>query len=343
MKKLSDEVRQALLAAAREPQTVGDLRQLGLHNHDVQRLIRNRSLQRFHHRYISGSLDEQTARAGCAQAAHPRSVISHRTAAVLRDLRVWTDNHRLLTNPVWLTCEPGKQRRNQKRDDVVLRRADLTSPELQRHRGLLLTSDSRTVVDLARELPFAEAVVTADHALALSVSRAELDDAVRRQSGWPGIQRARSAVAFADPRAESALESMARVVFADAGLPAPVLQAQFWDGHTWMLERVDFWWPDGRTVGEADGLAKFEAATPAERRRLLRRNYERDQRLADRDLELIHFGLEDLFQRPGELVNRLYAAFTRGRRRTGADPIWRTTDPHDPHCWPLPPAANTSF
>lgn len=328
MEKLSEEVRRALLAAAREPQRFGDLRQLGLQEHDIQRLLRNRSLQRFHQRYLSGSLDMETAKATCAQAAYPKSVISHRTAAVLRDLRVWSDSDQPLSAPAWLTCEPGRQRRNQKRDDLVLRRASLLPPDLQRHRGLLMTSDPRTVIDLARELPFTDAVVTADHALATSVPRDELEAALRRQAGWPGIQRARSVIAFADPRSESALESKARAVFAEAGLPRPVLQAQFWDGHRWMPERVDLWWPDGRTVGEPDGLAKFEAATPEKRRRLLRRHYERDQRLADRDLEVVHFGWEDVIRQPRELVGRLEAAFARGRRRTGDPPIWRTTDPH---------------
>lgn len=334
MEKLRGEVRRKLLEAAREPQRFDDLRQLGLREHDIQRLLRNHSLQRFHQRYIDGSLDAQTAAASCAQAAHPKSVISHRTAAVLRDLRVWSSSGKTESAPAWLTCEPGHRIRIQKRNELVLRRASLLPPDLQRHRGLLMTSDPRTVVDLARELPFAEAVVTADHALAISVPRDELGAALQRQAGWPGIQRARSVVAFADPRAESALESMARAVFAEAGLPAPVLQAQFWDGHRWMPERVDLWWPDGRTVGEPDGLAKFDAATPEERRRRLRRHYARDQRLADRDLEVVHFGWEDVLRHPRDLVGRLNAAFARGRRRTGAPPIWRTTDPHT---WPAPP------
>jgi hypothetical protein len=103
-----------------------------------------------------------------------------------------------------------------------------------------------------------------------------------------------------------------------------------------MSERVDFWWPEFRTVVEADGLAKFEAPTATKRRRLLRRAFERDQRLADRDLELVHFGWEDAVLKPDALAARMRAAFARGHRRTGDQPVWRTTDPHDPNLWPIP-------
>jgi hypothetical protein len=333
VKKLTAEVGKSLQAVLWTPQRYSDLRRLGLLDHDLRRLVRNNTLQRIHHHYIAGTLNLQTATARCVQAAYPDSVISHVSAAVLRDLRVWTEGDDQAPATTWLTYRPGKQRRNRKRADVELRRATLQPDDLQRHLGLSLTSDARTTVDLARELPFAQAVVTADHALTVAVTHEELEDVVRRQHRWPGIARARSVLAFADPRSESALESFARAAFAEAGLPAPALQAQFWDGARWMAERVDFWWPDYRTIGEADGLGKFEAATAAERRRRLRRHLERDHRLADRDLEIVHFGWEDVW-RPADLAERFRAAFSRGLRRTADRPVWRAPDLA---AYPLPP------
>lgn len=234
---------------------------------------------------------------------------------------------------MWLTCPPGKNRRNQKRDDVVLRRAGLPPADLQDLKGVSVTSAARTTVDLARDLPLRESMVTVDHALATAVCRDDLESVLRRQRRWPGIQTARRAIAFGDPRSESALESIARVLFAEAGLPAPVLQARFWDGQRWTAERVDFWWPQFRTVVEADGLAKFEAPTVKQRRRILRKAFERDQRLADLDLELFHFGWEDAVLKPDQLAGRLRAAFTRGNRRTGEPLTWRSADPA---LYPLP-------
>ena len=324
VERLGDDVREWLLAARRRPLRHLELRQFGLEKYDVERLVRNGVLQRAHARYLDGAVDARIACIACAQAAHPRSVISHFTAAELSELRVWTNvDRRPFAETVWLSCEPGR-RRNLKRADVVLRRAGLTEADLQLHRGLWLTSDARTTVDIARELPLREAVVTIDHALSAYVSHTELEAVLERQYRWPGIRAAREAIAFGDSRSESALESFARAVFADGGLPAPILQAQFWDGLCWMTERVDFWWPEFRTVGEADGLEKFEAPTAGERRWLRRRAFERDQRLADRGLELVHFGWEDAVRRPDDLIRRFRAAFDRGSRRTDAPPTWRT-------------------
>ncbi|MFI7060947.1 hypothetical protein ACIBL3_08195 [Kribbella sp. NPDC050124] len=325
MERLGEEVRARLVSGLGRPLGHGELRRLGLQKYDVERLLRNGGLQRAHAQYVGGNLDPRLARIACAQAAHPRSVISHFTAAELTGLRVWTSSTgRPAPDTVWLSCEPGR-RRNLKRADILLRKAGLTEADLELRHGLWITSDARTTVDLARELPLREAVVTVDHALSRSVSRADLEAVLDRQYRWPGVRRARVAVAFGNPRSESALESYARAVFAEAGLPAPVLQVQFWDGHRWLPERVDLWWPEVRTIGEADGLQKFEAATPEERRRLLRRSFERDQRLADRGVELVHFGWEDAVRRPGQLAARLRAAFARGSRRTGPAPTWRVT------------------
>ena len=179
MERIGDGVRGRLARRMGRPLRHVDLMELGLQKYDVERLLRNGLLQRAHGRYVDGRLDEPLARAACAQAAHPTSVISHFTAAELTGLRVWTDRvRRPAASAIWLSCEPGRKR-NLKRTDIVLRRAGLTAPDLQLHQGLWLTSDARTTVDIARELPLREAAVTVDHALSRSVSP-------RRARGCPG-------------------------------------------------------------------------------------------------------------------------------------------------------------
>jgi hypothetical protein len=92
-------------------------------------------------------------------------------------------------------------------------------------RGVPLTTVARTVIDLARCLSFEAGVAVADSALyGGKATRGELDAVLARCARWPGIQRARRAVAFADPRAESVLESLGRAAFHQAGLPPPDLQ-----------------------------------------------------------------------------------------------------------------------
>jgi hypothetical protein len=335
MDRLGDDGRKQVLAMTRSPRRRRELLAIGLGDHDLRRLVRNNHLQVHRKHYLEASTDADVAKIICAQAAYPRSVISHFSAARLAGLAMWTDSRRSSgppLNAVWLTRRP-EENRNQRRADIVVRRAGLTAEDLARHDGLLVTSTARTVVDLARELEFREAMVTIDHALRAGTPLAELHAVLERQQGWPGARRAREAIEFGDPRAESALESIARAAFHAAGLPPPVLQAQFWDGSRWMWERVDFWWPEFRTAGEADGLAKYEGDSPEQRRRLMRKSHLRDQRLADRDLELVHFGWEDAIGDTVVLANRFRRAFGRGQARSGPAPIWRAPDRRDPTLW----------
>jgi hypothetical protein len=274
---------------------------------------------------MDGRLDEHVAVIACAHAAYPGSVVSHFSAARLAEPRTWTDNARSSAPPTaaaWLT-RPPTAARNHHRRNIVVRRADLPTDHVSQHHRLPVTTIARTVVDLARELPLREAIVTVDHALQLGTTMTELQAVAGQQERWPGISRARSAIDFGDARSESVLESISRAAFAAAGLPQPVLQAQFFDGFGWMLERVDFWWPEFRTVAEADGLAKYEADTPAERRHRIRRAHRRDQRLGDRGVELVHFGWEDVVGPRSDLVARLRGAFARGATRSAPPPTWR--------------------
>jgi hypothetical protein len=333
--RLDEDIRALLEVARRRPRRRSELQRLGVLDNDLRRLVRRGHLQLVRKHYLDGATDPELARIICAQAAYPGSAISHFTAARLADLRTWTDRRRRgapFVDAVWLT-RPPTANRNQRREDVVLRRAGLSMGDLTRRHGFLVTSLARTVVDLARELPLAEALVTIDHALRIDVTKTELQAVLDRQYRWPGAAKARTAIALGDPRAESALESIARAAFAAAGLPPPVLQASFWDGSRWMPERVDLWWPEFRTVGEADGLAKFDADTFEERRRLWRRSHQRDQRLSDLNVELIHFGWEDVVGDATALVDRFRSAFQRGKRRTGDEPLWRAPDPTGPDLW----------
>ncbi|GAA1513955.1 hypothetical protein [Kribbella lupini] len=330
MERLKDEVRSRLAEVRAVPQGRAALWEFGLRDHDLRRLVRNERLRRFHHHYLDGGWDELTARAACAQAAYSGSVISHFTAAELDGLSVWCDQRRPgapAVGAIWLTRQPAA-RRNQRRSDIVVRRAGLPRDEQLGALDFPRTTTARTVVDLARELPFREAVVTADHALRRGVDPDALQLVLDRQHQWPGVRRARETIAFADARSESALESIARAAFASGGLPAPILQASFWTGSVWMPERVDFWWPEFRTVAEADGLAKYDGSTAEDRRWQLRRGHLRDQRLSDRDVELVHFGWEDVAGDPGRLIHRLRTAFTRAERRTGEPPVWSAPSAH---------------
>ena len=192
------------------------------------------------------------------------------------------------------------------RAGIHLHLASLPSSDVIVRRGVPVTTVERTVVDLARTLPFRSGVVVADSALfSDQTSAAKLRGVVDACERWPGADRARQVVDFAHPLAESPFESISRVAFRDGGLPAPQLQVWIM-GHGHAIGRVDFLWPDHRTIAEADGAAKY--ADPD----LARRQLRRDAELREAGFEVVHFTWRDLTAAPDQVIRSIRAAFRRG-------------------------------
>jgi hypothetical protein len=94
-----------------------------------------------------------------------------------------------------------------------------TGAPLQRVAGRLATAPAWTAVEVARQLRRPRALAALDAALhSLACTRAELESAVREQKGRRGIVSVRELVQYADGRAESGMESEARLVMIDFGL-----------------------------------------------------------------------------------------------------------------------------
>lgn len=229
----------------------------------------------------------------------PGAVASHQTAASIHDLdllgRTGTE--------VTLTRTPGHNRTG--RAGVHMYSADLPAAHVTEVYGMPVTTPARTVIDLARSLEFRAGVVAADSALHLKlVTKAELESVRAECSRWPGAVRAGEVVAFADALSESVLESLARVVFRDCGLPPPELQV--WAGGAEVVGRVDFLWRRFRTVAEVDGRMKYANAVRAVRQ------LERDRQLRDAGYEVVHFTWDDINENPGYVNAAIRKAFRRG-------------------------------
>ena len=242
--------------------------------------------------------------------AGPRAVVSHQAAAVIHDLALLSTPSSGVSS---ITRSPDGKRGRRLRPGVSSHTAALPGRHVTVTNGIPVTSVERTVVDLARTLPFAAGVVTADSALFQEKTTASrLYRVVADCARWPGIVRAREVVAFCHPGAESPLESISRVAFRDGGLPPPVLQA-------WVIAsrgpvgRVDFLWDDHRTIAEADGAMKY--ADPSRARQQLRR----DTELRQAGYEVVHFTWRDINTRPDYVIAQIREAFSRSARlRAGA-------------------------
>jgi hypothetical protein len=229
----------------------------GVAEHEVRRMVRVGELAPLRRGAYSAvplpSLPEQrhelTVRAAVPELA-PNAVVSHASAAVLHGMRLWA----VPLRQVHVT----RARRSGARRSRVLHvhAAPLDPDEIEEVDGILVTTPARTVIDLARMLPFELAVVVADGALHLEqVTPAELALALQRCVRRPGAPQARRAIAFADGGAMSVGESRSRVAMHRAGLPSPVLQ---WKVPTRLgTAEVDFGWPQFRAVGEFDGKVKY--------------------------------------------------------------------------------------
>jgi len=226
------------------------------------------------------------------------TVASHQSAATIHGLDLLNRPGQLVT----LTRSPLRPSNRAQSDGILFHMAELPAKHVTKLFGIRVTTVSRTVVDLARTSPFKAAVVAADSALrADKTTKAELADVCEACKQWPGITRAREVVEFSDDRAESVLESCARVVFRQQGLEPPELQATI-HGDAFAY-RVDFYWPAHRTIVEADGLAKY-----ADRKDLLEQ-FRRDRLLRDAGYKVVHFTWRELFETPEAVVARVRAAF----------------------------------
>ena len=177
-------------------------------------------------------------------------VVSHASAAIAHGLAVQVSN----PGRIHVTVPPpGRGRR---RSGYHVHQAPLDAGEIVTLDGLRVTSLARTLVDLARTTPYAWGVIAADQVLRRSMSREALRAALDAGGVRRGVEQARRAIDFADPRSQSPAESASRVIMARAGLPVPELQFQVIGPDGWVATS-DFAWPEHRLVGEMDGKSKY--------------------------------------------------------------------------------------
>lgn len=167
------------------------------------------------------------------------------------------------------------------------------------------TSAAWTAVEVARSLRRPRALATLDAALrSQTCTRSELYDAVVEQFGRRGIVAVRQLVAHAAPQAESPMESEARLVMLDAGLPMPVLQYEVRDfaGRVW---RLDFAWPSSKLAVEYDG---YDWHSDPE-------SFARDRRkraaLQEMGWVVISIVAEDVRHYPQDVIERVQSGLAR--------------------------------
>ncbi len=239
----------------------------------------------------------------------PACAISHQSAALLHNIDMIGEHVSEVTITTWSGGRRGHRHSVHTYSNVM------PDSHVTRKFGLPVTTAARTVVDLARTLPYAEGVVAADSALHQGLTTAvELWQLAGEIRLLRGGDRANRVVHFADALAESPLESLARVVFDEGGLPRPELQVRITGANDQFIGRVDFLWRKYRLIVEVDGAAKYH-----EDPRRARAQLWRDKALRRADYEVLHFDWREVTTGADEVTAAVWAEL-RSRGAPGSDP-----------------------
>lgn len=243
----------------------------------------------------------------------PGAVLSHGSAAVYWGLPeptgAWAKSPPSLTVPVPTT------QRARSTESVRVHVGRLPAHHLTRDsEGWQLTTLARTAVDVVRGLALPESLIVLDAALRLGcadlVATPRRADYANRTiagaagvplveaAGWVRERRVvTAALAVADPRRESPVESLSMAHFILAGLPLPECQVPI---RTPMgMVYPDFFWPEFRLIGEVDGAVKYSGADAHVREK------EREQILRDLNYRMVRWLGREIRLQPGVVIDRV--------------------------------------
>lgn len=227
--------------------------------------------------------------------AGPAAVISHVAACALWGF------HGVRPGAVELSVP--RSRRPRTLVGRIHRLADLLSVDIGHHRGLQVTTPSRSLIDAAPRLGQALTegaldVACRDGLIRLPYLRWRLQEL--RRCGRPGIALLDRLLAGADggTRPESFLERKVLGLIRDAALPPPRCQVHLHHG-SGRIARVDLSYEEVRLVIEVAGHATHST------RRQRQADAEREARLVAQGWRVITFIYEDVMERPDYVVEMI--------------------------------------
>lgn len=295
-----------------EPFTLDQARARGVSERVVHRLARDGTLRRvFRGVYVDSAADDDLlmrARA-LSLVVPPTAVVTDECAAWARGVDLVARGDHVIPPPVSIVQPHGHGRVRQRGADGGRRL--LFPRDVETLHGIRLTTSLRTALDLARTRSRFGGIAALDAMLRTrDFSHEEMLREIARFRGFRGVVRLRTLAPLADPRAESPAESVLRLLWLDAGLPAPTPQVPICDDAGWEVYRLDLGLPEIRYAAEYDGVAWH--SSPAQRARdRQRRAWLRDERGWVVDV----LGTDQVFKHPAVAIDMLRAGVARAERR----------------------------
>ena len=195
-------------------------------------------------------------------------------------------------------------------------RARLSNEDVVEVEGTRVTSPLRSAFELMRHGPLVEAVIAADAMLhSRLVCMDDLHAYVSQRSGWKGIPAARRALALADPRAESPMETRLRLMLVLGGFPNLQVNVPVYDSVTSTSGRESPGCggrPRHRVRPEA-GIDRWIATEPTMPASI-------DWKSAG--LIVVRFDGHDVFVTPGRTLRAAHGARQRGLARDRSCDQW---------------------
>ncbi len=262
------------------------------------------------------------------QTRNPDLVASHETAALAQGVAL-PDTRTAVAMAPRFTVTPAGERRS--RSDPRIKMAALPPGHVvELPTGLVVTSPARTAVDIAAECELIFALVPLDdvarrgtvkrvgsHGLRGDVSDRVIAAAVaplHEAADLVGTRLTRrhlaAALQLTDPRHESPGESISAVRIHESDLPDPEPQPCI---ETPVGNRYpDFGWLQYRTIGEVDGMVKYQGSDAA---RVIAAEKWRQMHFEQAGWQALRWGPMDMVIRPGSTLEYLRG----GVRRHGWD------------------------
>lgn len=232
------------------------------------------------------------------------AIVSHQSAAVMYGAPIWSSE-------LERVCVTRNRRGGGRiRTDVKVHCAPVDAvAEID---GLAVTTPARTIVDLARTLPFEAAVVAGDAiARQFGVTAVDLEAELGTAKRRHGCTMAHKVAEFLDPHCASVGESRSRVMFRRLGIPVPQSRGEVYAPDGRLAARVDFYFGDTGVVGI------FNARHP-HRQRLseicdaVRADLRREEALRALGFQVVRWSADELTSL--EVGTRLRIAVQRARR-----------------------------
>ncbi|MBS1906817.1 MAG: hypothetical protein JST33_09685 [Actinobacteria bacterium] len=234
--------------------------------------------------------ERYAARVHAFARAHPDAALCLESAAVVWGLPCFGEPRDIHV------FDPDRSRSRRFGDVCVHTSSDERAVE--RQGPLLSTSLADTVVDLSRVLPPAEALAVVDAAISRRqggpLDLSELRARASVQQTTRGSAQQRWIWQRADGRSESPGESLSRAAIEWSGFEDPELQQEFHYEHA--DDRVDFYFPSVRAIGESDGWGKYDLDDPVKAAAHLKDEKRREDRLRRHGHPFARWDLGDVWR-----------------------------------------------